>query len=321
MTRAGKGRWVAAGLSGLLLTGALAACTPAGGGATPSGGGSSSDCSDEPAAAEIGDAPILYSSTVNGQTSVVLYEDGVIVTFFPEAFVPGSDSAASEATTAGFTTANVTNTAQVTTAQVAPQDRPRLGGDYPRAPMLAKPDWPVISAVSECVLEEFADLAADLSEVASRTDGDLGTVNVTDQSSTRVSYGVEDPFSVGIYGLGIEREYPQGLSREELRGREVVLEMAALLRDRAGSVALLPIEQVTGVEVSTYSGEFIEVDETWPLGPLADILDQREGTCGLVTGDDAGLLLAALDADDVDVPSQVTLRVLVPGMDACQTQS
>lgn len=315
MTRAGKGRWVAAGLSGLLLIGALAACTPAGGGATPSGGGSSSDCSDEPAAAEIGDAPILYSSTVNGQTSVVLYEDGVIVTFFPEAFVPGSDSAASDANTAGFTTA------YVTTAQVASQDRPRFGGGFPRAPMLVEPDWPVISAVSECVLEEFADLAADLSEVASRTDGDLGTVNVTDQSSARVSYGVEDPFTVGIYGLGVEREYPQGLSREELRGREVVLAMASLLRDRAGSVALLPIEQVTGVEVSTYSGEFIEVDETWPLGPLADILDQREGTCGLVTGDDAGLLLAALDADDVDVPSQVTLRVLVPGMDACQTQS
>ena len=315
MTRAGKGRWVAAGLSGVLLTGALAACTPAGGGATPSGGGSSSDCSDEPAAAEIGDAPILYSSTVNGQTSVVLYEDGVIVTFFPEAFVPGSDSAASDANTAGFTTA------YVTTAQVASQDRPRFGGGFPRAPMLVEPDWPVISAVSECVLEEFADLAADLSEVASRTDGDLGTVNVTDQSSARVSYGVEDPFTVGIYGLGVEREYPQGLSREELRGREVVLAMASLLRDRAGSVALLPIEQVTGVEVSTYSGEFIEVDETWPLGPLADILDQREGTCGLVTGDDAGLLLAALDADDVDVPSQVTLRVLVPGMDACQTQS
>ena len=315
MTGAGKGRWVAAGLSGLLLTGALAACTPTDGGATPSGGGSSSDCSDERAAAEIGDAPILYSSTVNGQTSVVLYEDGVIVTFFPEAFVPGSDSAASDANTAGFTTA------YVTTAQVASQDRPRFGGGFPRAPMLVEPDWPVISAVSECVLEEFADLAADLSEVASRTDGDLGTVNVTDQSSARVSYGVEDPFTVGIYGLGVEREYPQGLSREELRGREVVLEMAALLRDRAGSVALLPIEQVTGVEVSTYSGEFIEVDETWPLGPLADILDQREGTCGLVTGDDAGLLLAALDADDVDVPSQVTLRVLVPGMDACQTQS
>lgn len=315
MTRAGKGRWVAAGLSGLLLTGALAACTPADGGGTASGGGGASDCSDEPAAAEIGDAPILYSSTVNGQTSVVLYEDGVIVTFFPEAFVPGSDSAASDATTAGFTTA------YVTTAQVASQDRPRFGGGFPRAPMLVEPDWPVISAVSECVLEEFADLAADLSEVASRTDGDLGTVNVTDQSSARVSYGVEDPFTVGIYGLGVEREYPQGLSREELRGREVVLAMASLLRDRAGSVALLPIEQVTGVEVSTYSGEFIEVDETWPLGPLADILDQREGTCGLVTGDDAGLLLAALDADDVDVPSQVTLRVLVPGMDACQTQS
>ncbi len=315
MTRAGKGRWVAAGLSGLLLIGALAACTPAGGGATPSGGGSSSDCSDEPAAAEIGDAPILYSSTVNGQTSVVLYEDGVIVTFFPEAFVPGSDSAASDANTAGFTTA------YVTTAQVASQDRPRFGGGFPRAPMLVEPDWPVISAVSECVLEEFADLAADLSEVASRTDGDLGTVNVTDQSSARVSYGVEDPFTVGIYGLGVEREYPQGLSREELRGREVVLAMASLLRDRAGSAALLPIEQVTGVEVSTHSGEFIEVDETWPLGPLADILDQREGTCGLVTGDDAGLLLAALDADDVDVPSQVTLRVLVPGMDACQAPS
>ena len=315
MTRAGKGRWVAAGLSGLLLTGALAACTPADGGGTASGGGGASDCSDEPAAAEIGDAPILYSSTVNGQTSVVLYEDGVIVTFFPEAFVPGSDSAASDANTAGFTTA------YVTTAQVVSQDRPRFGGGFPRAPMLVEPDWPVISAVSECVLEEFADLAADLSEVASRTDGDLGTVNVTDQSSARVSYGVEDPFTVGIYGLGVEREYPQGLSREELRGREVVLEMAALLRDRAGSVALLPIEQVTGVEVSTYSGEFIEVDETWPLGPLADILDQREGTCGLVTGDDAGLLLAALDADDVAVPSQVTLRVLVPGMDACQTQS
>ena len=192
MTRAGKGRWVAAGLSGLLLTGALAACTPADGGGTASGGGGASDCSDEPAAAEIGDAPLLYSSTVNGQTSVVLYEDGVIVTFFPEAFVPGSDSAASDANTAGFTTA------YVTTAQVASQDRPRFGGGFPRAPMLVEPDWPVISAVSECVLEEFADLAADLSEVASRTDGDLGTVNVTDQSSTRVSYGVEDPFSVGI---------------------------------------------------------------------------------------------------------------------------
>ena len=315
MRRADTSRWMAAGMTGFLLAGVLAACTPADGGGTASGGGGASDCSDEPAAAEIGDAPILYSSTVNGQTSVVLYEDGVIVTFFPEAFVPGSDSAASDANTAGFTTA------YVTTAQVASQDRPRFGGGFPRAPMLVEPDWPVISAVSECVLEEFADLAADLSEVASRTDGDLGTVNVTDQSSARVSYGVEDPFTVGIYGLGVEREYPQGLSREELRGREVVLAMASLLRDRAGSVALLPIEQVTGVEVSTYSGEFIEVDETWPLGPLADILDQREGTCGLVTGDDAGLLLAALDADDVDVPSQVTLRVLVPGMDACQTQS
>lgn len=315
MRRADTSRWMAAGMTGFLLAGVLAACTPADGGGTASGGGGASDCSDEPAAAEIGDAPILYSSTVNGQTSVVLYEDGVIVTFFPEAFVPGSDSAASDANTAGFTTA------YVTTAQVASQDRPRLGGGFPRAPMLVEPDWPVISAVSECVMEEFADLAADLSEVASRTDGDLGTVNVTDQSSARVSYGVEDPFTVGIYGLGVEREYPQGLSREELRGREVVLAMASLLRDRAGSVALLPIEEVTGVEVSTYSGEFIEVDETWPLGPLADILDQREGTCGLVTGDDAGLLLAALDADDVDVPSQVRLRVLVPGLDACQAPS
>ena len=50
-------------------------------------------------------------------------------------------------------------------------------------------------------------------------------------------------------------------------------------------------------------------------------LMQHEIAQALVAGDDAGLLLAALDADDVDVPSQVTLRVLVPGMDACQALS
>ena len=308
------------------LTGVLVACTPAGGDGTPTvatrSGGQS--CDEAPPEARIGDAPILYTNTVYRQATLVLYEDGVLVTFFPRAFRPlpdatadgGTQDSTTQITAAQITAAQLAAT-QPTTAQLASTTQRHPAGPYPRALVSVDPEWPVVSAVSPCVLADFAELAAELRGIAERTDGDLGDLMVTDQSTTSVTYGVDDPFSVWAYGLGGEREYPHGLSREEVRGREVMLDMQRLLQENASDAALLPLEQIEGVELSVYSSEAPELDETWPLGPLEAILTQRDGTCGVVAGENAQTLLEAFGTDDFDEPYGVSVRVLTAEMEAC----
>lgn len=159
--------------------------------------------------------------------------------------------------------------------------------------------------VGSCQLDGIAELAAE--ELA--TDADLGDPQITDQSTTLVTYyGGASPAVTRAYALGAEEG--SRLSRADRQGRAVLTGLIAALRDATRTGEVLPVErvQVTGdIEDGEPAG--------WPGPPLAELL-VVEDYCGELTGEEARTVLEYLSSTEEDV-GWLRAEVVPPGLPAC----